>query len=160
MWEMVTFLPFRAWLKVSVWGRNFPSLWLSVGIKKITFNALGIQASHQRCRSKLLNWIRVTAAYFCCNSWGIQCPINAGNLDKQKGTFSPIVSTTLPGAHWPVCALSALHHVPLSFWGFPVRTGLSGKPAHLSRSPHTATAWYGLYRWWARCRLLCMPGHC
>lgn len=29
-------------------------------------------------------------------------------------------------------------HVPLSFWAFPVRTGLPGAPAHLSGATHTA----------------------
>lgn len=31
-----------------------------------------------------------------------------------------------------------MFHVPLSFCTFPVRTGLSGAPAHLSRATHTA----------------------
>lgn len=31
-----------------------------------------------------------------------------------------------------------MFHVPLSFCAFPVRTGLSGAPAHLSRATHTA----------------------
>lgn len=139
IWEMVTSVPFRGWLKACVLGRFFPCLWLSVSTRKITFNTMCKQASHQRGRSTLLNWIRVTAAWVRCNSWGHNAQLTL-KLDKQKETFFPIASITLPSEPWPRCALCSMFHVPLSFWGFPVRTELPGVPACLSRPTHTAAS--------------------